>query len=632
MIVRRLVLSALLGVLGLCLVVASSPAPSVAMATIDATQSPTAQRIVFQAALDATPKGRTIDLGGQSVTVDRPVFLPDQVSLRNGTVRVPFGRHHPAIYLGIPRTPLGQALDPDRHWFDRPGGRHGLHMDGDAFVAASTLPLTQGMDRARQLTVEWAEDYALAPPDGQGRGILGCQDRSRAYPIYIVQDNTNKYVVAFRVHGDIQHAFTFQPPAGATVHDFALQINLATASVAVFIDRVQAPFAWWYHEGPFTPDDQFCDNDLVPFKLCGASGKANSPNSDYFDLKGHNLAIGGLRVSSGTRYTDGLVGSPQVRTDGRAITDQNTYFDVDSSTLGLLPLDDDPADSSKDRHVTILSPQGVGMGLYLSDSHATTYSSIGGNTFEDLTVQIDGGWMTPYGQAVVMGYEQEFTARRCRFYGGAVGLGSYRWGASYVTRLYECRFQGVMACLYNYYEIVEMYNCVIESHGRHSLWAVQGSIRAKDTWCSYVGSNNVRSFVRGDQGAYISIDHMDIDVEDENYDPEFVAAFDFVASNAPGNPDGGFARLRDVGVGVIPRSKPLIRLRGEGGSRPGVFVLEDSLFLGSPCSSLIDTDGHWAGTDAARSLRGLAFPRVIDRSPSGPPAPGVRPNAIRSDP
>lgn len=565
---------------------------------------------------------RTIYVPGAAEpwTIDRPVFLDQsQITIQgdgpNSIIQMASDRDDCCFFAGISRTPRDKAFTPD-HWVDlfgkldasaapRPGVRWGLRTRGDSHIAQGAGPFCYGTGdywaETRQLTVEFALDFSVTPY--HDFPFFGASRLGQPHP-WMLFGAAGEFVVAYRtrdgsITGGTVRQFRFKPPVGRGVHRIAFQIDLTTARVSAFVDGVQVETTGDNGGPDFQAGSRlrFTANQNTPFKINASGAGANSFSSDCYDYDrkfARDLWLYGLRVSKTIRYETPGVGRTWRRRDNAPIDDARTFFEADADTVALLPLQDPPKSGAASRLVSVKAgPEGGGRtssALFLSPEHGTPYSAQGAHVFRDVTVKGTPGL---YGDAVTLGYELEFTAERSQFHGGAHGIGSWNWGANYVTRLRDCEFTASDASIYNHYGQMDLTSCRFLSHGRATIWVDLGLIRARDLWCSYVGKPEF--IVKLTNGGAFLANHFFVDIEGGDYPS--IAGFYAESSGLAGSVEGGRLDLTDVAFGTIGPKAPLVMLHQSNPfDPPAAFALKGLILVGGSYPALVQTDGRvWNG-------------------------------------
>ncbi|MEO6809043.1 MAG: hypothetical protein ABI353_08010 [Isosphaeraceae bacterium] len=565
---------------------------------------------------------RTIYIPGadEPWTIDRPVFLDQsQITIQgdgpSSIVQMAPDRDDSCFFVGISRTPRDKVFTPD-HWIDlfgkldasaapRPGVRWGLRTRGDSHIAQGAGPFCYGTGdywaETRQLTVEFALDFSVTPY--HDFAFFGVSGRGQPQP-WMLFGAAGEFVVAYRtrdgsITGGTVRMFRFKPPAGRGVHRIAFQIDLTTARVSAFVDAVEVATTGDNGGTDFQAASnlKFSANQNMPFKINAAGTGANSFSSDYFEYDhkfARDLWLYGLRVSKTIRYATAGVGRRWRRRDGTPIDDAHTFFEADAETVALLPLQDPPKSGAASRLVSVKAgPAGGGRNssaLFLSPEHGTPYSAQGPHHFRDVTVKATPGF---YGDAVTLGFALDFSAERSQFHGGAHGIGSWNWGANYVTRLRDCQFTATDASIYNHYGQMELTACRFHSHGRATIWADLGIIRAHNLWCAYGGKPEF--IVKLTNGGAFLANHFEVDIEGGDYPS--IAGFYAESSNQGGSVEGGRLDLKDIAFGTIGPKSPLVLLHQTNPfDPPSAFRLEGLILVGGSYPALVQTDGRvWNG-------------------------------------
>jgi hypothetical protein len=565
---------------------------------------------------------RTIHIPAASEpwTIDRPVFLDQsQITIQGdgpgSIIQMAPDRDDTCFFSGISRTPRNKALTPD-HWVDlfgkldasaapRPGVRWGLRTRGDSHIAQGAGPFCYGAGdywaETRQLTVEFALDFSETPY--HDFAFFGVSGRGQPQP-WMLYGAAGEFVVSYRtqdgsITGGTVRQFRFKPPTGRGVHRIAFQVDLTIARVSAFVDGVQVETLGDNGGADFQAASKlkFTANQNMPFKINAAGTGANSFDSDYYEYDhkfARDLWLYGLRVSKSIRYETPGVGRPWRRRDHTPIDDAHTFFEADDETVALLPLQDPPGSAAASRLVSVKAgPAGGGRtssALFLSPEHSSTFSALGPHLFRDVTVRATPGL---YGDAVTLGFALEFTAERAQFHGGAHGIGSWNWGANYVTRLRDCQFTGSDASIYTHYGQMELTACRFMSHGRATIWSDLGIIRAQNLWCSYGGKPEfIVKLTNG--GAFLS-NHLEVDIEGGDYPS--IAGFYAESSSQGGSVEGGRLDLTDTVFGTIGPRSPLVMLHQSNPvDPPAAFALKGLVLVGRSYPALVQTDSRaWSG-------------------------------------
>lgn len=581
-------------------------------------------RMAIQAAIDSVPldaaQPRTVFVPAaeEPWVIDRPVWLDrSNLCLRGdpdggSRIEMAWHNHSACVLVGMPRVALGQSLSAehfvdlygrlDRSAAPEPGRRRGIRTNGSAHVAQGAGPLSYGPSnfgppdywgKTRRLCVEFATDLTLTPVGSLDRIWFGLSDKGEPQPFVLVCQN-GSMIVDFATSDGKRRRFTFAPPSGDGVTRIAFQIDLEARAVSAYIDGVQVAVDGYGLGDDFarSPGLSFATNRNVPFKFASTAFGANNYASDYYPTPPSNdLSLYGLRISNAVRYVADSPGTPQRRIDGREIDDHASYFDLDMQTVALFPFQDDPAQAAKDRFLTVQTVAGQSAALYLSKGHGSPYSSIGGNRLRDLSITSHD---QAYGEALNIGYALYLRVENCTLHGGAHGIGSWNWGANYVTRIRDCEVYGGDAAIYNNYGMMEVDGLFVPAHGRSTFWISAGRLRGRNIFCGYGGEPEY--IVRSTRGSDVHLENFSVDIEGGPYPSK--GGFYAESSSENGGTSGGRLRLKDVNFGTIGRDTPLVVLaQSRDYDPPAQFELDGLVLVGEEYKSLVDTRSkNWTGT------------------------------------
>ena len=599
----------------------------------------------IQAAIDAfalpgLPFGRkTITVNGVYYT-DRPIFLDvNDLDLKGDGESTISGFHGSSvIYLGIPRKPQGKALTTD-HVYDLfgvldattvygPGQRWGLRFRGDSHLAFGSSGLSVDAGRAKALTLDYCLDTRES--GNQIGAIFGLEAYGNPAPFQIFRmddyqgKGTTRTAVMFRTDDDVNHIAYFADPLRG-VHRYTVQIDTDAAKVRVWIDGQAVTVDDGGLKGWKGGVELSGNSGVLPFKINSCGPRANWFGSDWWTFApakagGLDFGLCGLHVSKALRYRDQ---DQQARIDGQPINDRTRYFTKDAATVGLLPLDQSPEELAESRSVKSYDQGwfGVSHGLFLSDGHDSEWSATKGNKLTGLKINNYAGNQNRFGEAVTLGFSLYTRIEDCTLEGGQHGLGTWNWGANYITRGYRSSFAGGDAAVAGYNGMFELTDCEIPSNGRHMIRLTMSSLNANRLWCSDGSAARTESYFRLRES---SLKLTDFAADVESSDGPSVAVFDARTGTKGGTPNGGLLQVRNLDLAAPRPDVPIFLLSGPKGSNPGVIEMSGECRLygdrKAPMVKVADP-GSWSGRinlDAATKIGGVGI-RIDDTSQKNGP-------------
>lgn len=571
----------------------------------------------IQAAIDAfsfpgLPFGQKVITVTGVYYTDRPLFLDasDVHLVGDGQSTISGFHGSTVIYVGVPRNPRGQTLTED-HIYDlcgaldataapTPGRKWGLRFHGDSHAAFGASGFSADADSASCLTIEYAIDTTES---GNRIGpLFGLESYGSPAPYQLFRmddyQGGTRTAIMFRTADDRNHlAYAPDPPPG--VHRYAVQIDTTTARLQVWIDG-QAVTVDRGGLATWDPGVLLASNDdVLPFKINSCGPRANWFGSDWWSyapsaIGGLDFGLCGLRVSDVLRYQNLC---DLTRIDGQAVTDQASYFTKDPGTVALLPLDQTPGDLAAHRSVASWDRGWFGLshGLLMSDGHGSEWSAIKDNSLTGLRINNYGGHDNRFGEAVTLGFALHLTIERCVLGGGYHGLGTWGWGANYITKCFASSFSGSDAAVYSYYGMQEFTDCLIPSNGRHLFRLNVSSCHIDKLFCEDGSAALVRSFFDVNES---ELNIREIKIDNESGNGPGVAVFTAATGTKSGRPNGGMISIDGMDLAFPREDVPIFLLKGSPTATLGLISLTGKcVVLGERTAPFIQADpDSWAGS------------------------------------
>lgn len=579
------------------------------------------------------PGRRTLRVPPGGWTPDRPVLWDtSSVTIKgegpDSTLAPAGASAFPALVVGMSPAPMGHAMTTD-HGADAfgrldasaapsPGRRWSWRNRDDTHLAAWAsqwnLGPAEGWSSVKSLVVELALDASAIPINRAHLCGMSTGPEARPWFVYGTPGRVN---LRLRLRGraaPLEVAVPYTP--AAKVERFGFQIDFAAGAALGWHDGAIAPLLG----DPPPAGSRLADNENEPFHVGGSGSSAAHWFGEFFQGNASpDLDLLGLRVGAADRYAAAPAGAPLARLDGGPVNDDYAYFAADSGTVGVLPLDEDPATLAGER--TIRSESGLtfnGQGarygvLYAVDRmHSTEYTEVEDVRLEDLTFRCG-----PFhGDALTIAAALHVRADRVRFLGGAHGVGTPNWLANYYHHFNNCTFQGSDASLYLWKAQGTFRDCESLYLGRRTLWLV-GSRVAVEHWPmpnAWLSANRPEALLYAWGGETSALD-VAADIEDGG--SPTAGLFWAVATDWENTPSGAFLELARCGAGSPLKTVPLVRLDSRPNYKLGQARVRDCWTMG-PCAATVQTSGGW--DCAIDNLVRPTYPACLDLTPSGPPA------------
>jgi hypothetical protein len=594
---------------------------------------PTANRLALQAAVDA---GTPLFFPSGTYRFDLPIFGDkgvrwvgeDRVAT---TLAAVAGNQYPIVILGLPRAPQGVALSPDhfvdlatagpgaspildptawpggnatpgvrwglRTWVDDPAaGRRGAHL------AQQWGPLAMPdawRDPPQKLTVDIALDLshaALAP--AQSYSFLGIADGGTPQPWVAYLFSNGIRVDFLTADGVLRHVAMGH--AGTTFQRLSFQIDLTTAEVLAFINRVQSAVDLSQVGPGWAPGLAFASNRNSPFQVAAAGGSVSAVAEVYGAPV--DLTLCGLRVTLDAVYAGDGAGRPQRRLDGTPNDDGHQFFGRIVSVSGpqhWLPLADDPATFAPLRLVrqqSFINGSFCNYVLLFLDNtlHGVTGATTGGS-IRDLTIDVGGGG--GYAEAIAVGNAIGLELEQCSIYGGACGLGYWNAAGSFPVRIRSCEFRGSYSGLYMAVASSVFANDVqVTLGGRYGIHLYQTQAALRDVELPGFSDCEYNVYLQDSAGL---LDNVQIDFESGQY-PSKGAVF---CSYSPRAAQEGCAlTINGLHAGLMAPGAPLLTL-DDGGVEEAtsdfafrcLLVLGEAAWDASGRGDMIQAGALWHG-------------------------------------
>ncbi len=594
-----------------------------------------ATRAAFQAAIDSfksSPNGGVVYVPGGKWFLDRPVFcdLSNVAIVGEGPSAslVYATTAHDMFVYGVARQPQGVALTAD-HFVDLftggPGGasyldssavngsgqRWALRTKGNCHIAQQGGAFDTVMGTyykgLQVLTVEFAIDLTNNPGAANGSNQysgFGLNDGPTPMP-WLLDIARGRFQVMFSTSDKVFRLFQFYTvPSTPGFVRGAFQIDLANAQVAAWINGVQVATTNSLGSG-FTASAglTFLPNQMSPFGI-GSNAFEASVVTDYYGGPS-DLTFCGLKVSSALLYTAAGVGTAKTRIDSKTVNDNLRYFTVETSTIGLLPLTDDPAISTIDR---VLSIQGYypypSTGYFLDNAgHGSPWAGINAGPISGLFVRCANAY---FGRSIVTGWTGSLNVRGCTLWGGSHAIGTLNFGANYPIVISDCSLYGSDAGISLFYSssvtirniqfLSPSYRAVIRLYESH-LVRVEGLFVAGYCAPDYIVWANKSD---------LDLDRANFDFEGSDQGPTIAMIY---ASSDSFRTMSSTLRLSNIECGIIQDSAVVIMLDDLGvedgwGSTPSTFSMRDVYIEGQVFRSWVQTNGtRWRAEFEAENAR-----------------------------
>jgi hypothetical protein len=477
--------------------------------------------------------------------VSRPIFVTrDYLRVRGDgpgrSVLAPwFGNQISPLVFGIPKALNNVAFDAVSHNPDlfgiadtsiapRAGVSWGLRMRGDAHVGF----MASAFDGARG---GWASapglllNVKVSAPAGPILGMGGSTDGPS--PWRLTCTGPGAYMFEFsdstQQYGSVAHSWTFAAPSPtAGWHDVSVWLDLTAGAFAAWVDRTQVATV---AAGPaLTPGLKFRPNRRGPFMVGSMSYGLYTANVGPTDL-----TIGGLWLGVSNRYGLDGVGTPQRPTDGKTLSDADTYVSSylaspPAGFVACLTLKDGPSAPFGGRLVTLNSGsaswsvpagqigdgRGSGWGVWMQLVNGVGYSWSYGNGVSDLSVDMGND---AFGQGIAIGGVYQFDVRDVAATGGFHGIGSIPAASSYIVSVRDCTLRGADAGYFGSGQGVRLRDILLGQVQEAGIKFCACDARVEGVFCSgqiagdytvacydgtYGGEYRIKDFTIDNEGAY----------------------------------------------------------------------------------------------------------------------------------
>jgi hypothetical protein len=442
-------------------------------------------------------------------------------------------RSDPVFYVGVPLAPGGVALTSDHAYnitsrLDGTAGtRYALRTRANSHLAQMFGPFAYGRPPTSGDHQYWADADCITVDLLLDTTDVAMDDG----PVCAIYDNLIVQIDPDRVTCRLWlwtrdtydgpatlNQFSLNVGAGSGLKRIVLQANMLTRTVVGGLagNQVAVTGSWAAPAPPPGGRTYMGPVEAVPFLI--GSYALGTVTIGWGDNRDRDFAIGGLHLSAAPVYANDGVGQPLRRLDASPVNDSTRYFTRTDATVALLPLTQPPS-AMPGRQVEVMasarSQAGNSCLLFFSPEHGNeSNSAVSDIRFEDITVSgyLAGGGITQtYGQGVALGLPLDSTFERCRIEGGAVGIGSINYLASYKTRIKDIIPGGNDAGIYFYYSIADIENVFFPTLGRNCLWGRLSTIDIRDVRTNQAGPcDRVFYCVDGSMTA----DRINVDIED----------------------------------------------------------------------------------------------------------------------
>jgi hypothetical protein len=322
-------------------------------------------------------------------------------------------------------------------------GRIGFRTKAVCHLATQGGPLDTFPSGVKALTVDLALDLThLNDPGGtyaRGKsaslcGLTAGNAMSSPWEMVLANDS---YV--FRMQSAsgviVQTSFGLIGRTPGVVR-LTVQVDLAARSLLTWIDDHRVP------NDATIPADfvEFAANQHAPFGIGSNSLNANAV-SDWFG-GASDITFLGLRVSHAAIYRPSVT----LERPDRNPVDDSRYFAVESSTAGLLTLQDLPSAVADSRIMTVTGPGYAATTAYLLDNvgHQSNYATTIPGPIRNLSL-VSG---SRFGRGIAVGYALFLRVEGCEVAGGRDGIGSINFGSTYPATILDCDLSGADSPLY----------------------------------------------------------------------------------------------------------------------------------------------------------------------------------------